>query len=681
MGALDRFLRRGRQQEGYKPLMKRLEAALLAACRAAGASAWYIPDDFLTLGPELVTNGKFDNGLTGWTNTNAVASVVSDQGGNVLSLSQAGGSANLGQAISLDAGKAYQISFKRRGIAVGSGLSGRISFIYSDASSSQTPTAAVTVRSDYESVVDVLVPAKPITVFRLIATTSSADNVGTVYFDDISIREIMSAKDFQDSVGTLPTYLGGTVGMMFDAAGVTGSELIAKPHTSANWLAEGTTPPTAVNGADSYLGKGCRSVTFPALASGGYSVCRARDAESTFTVATGVNYAASFEYALSRDLTAGESIALAITGSSGIYSKSVSAGAPGGVWISATGGQPALASGGGTSLRPFATTLNAPLTVYIRALSVKVSGGNVVTQATAGNRPTVSRIPRKLGPELATGVVITGTNGTNTGSSTANSFTINQVDATSVVNASISLSKSTTPGASYLLSSTPSSLSGNGFKVDSTSWTPSAASVTANTVLTATNVPTSQIQVYRSAPPAAGAFSNISVREVLEWSYVLPFDGNDSLAATASVIGSTLTQPYTMIAWGKVGAIGSARAMQGDSARWVGISSSGKAIVSNSGTASQIGTTTLQQGAAAIIEAVWDGSAMSLYLNGAREVNQAATGAPATAASFHSIGQAGGAVNFYNDQIGGAIVCPAVMTDAQRLAVRRFAAAQMGLVL
>lgn len=656
MGAIDRILRRGRLQDGgYKPLMKRLEAAMFAACRASGASAWYVPDDFLTLGPEQAPaiDSTWVVNDAGWAAVGATA--VATACPSAKSFYKAG---------ALQAGKLYYYE-----LTVSAWSAGAVYLSFGGSADGRTFAAV----GKFSGVISGAGSNGNLNLVTAGITTATVSG--------ISVREVLSMKGFQDASGTLPTYLDGVAGILFDTAGVTGPELITNQHTSSQWTAEGTAPPTAVNGSDTYLGKSCRSVTFPVVASGGYAVSRARDSESTFTVAVGVNYTASFEYALSRDLTAGESVAIAITGSSGIYSKSVSAGAPGGVWVPATGGQPALASGAGTSLRPYATTLNAPLTVYVRALSVKVAGGNVVTQATAGNRPLVSRIPRKLGPELMTGLAISGTNATNTGSASGNGFTINQVDTSSIVGATISLPVVPTAGKSYYVTSTISGLSGYGFKVDNLAWSPAPVQATAGFVLTATSSPSPSIYIYRGSTPAAGTFSNISVREVLEWSYALTFDGNDSLAAPASIIGTNLSQPYTMIAWGRVGAVGAARAMQGDAARWIGISSSGKAIASNSGTASQIGTTTLQQGAGAIIEAVWDGAAMSVYLNGTREVNQVPTGAPITAASAHSVGQAGSAVNFWNDALGGAVVCPAVMTDAQRLAVRRFAAAQMGLAL
>ncbi len=654
MGAIDRFLRRGRRGDDYKPMIKRLEAAMLAAVRAAGGSAWYVPDDFLVLGPELVVNGKFDGGLTGWVNTNAVASVVSDQGGNVLSLSQASGSANLGQAISLDAGKAYQISFKRRGIAVGSGLSGRISFIYSDASSSQTPTASVTVRSDYESVVDVLVPAKPITVFRLIATTSSADNVGLVYFDDISIREILSAKDFQDSAGTLPSYLGGTVGLGFDVAGLVGQEKNTLPLSAwtlpAGFAADGSTIV-------------CTSASTSLSCYGTLGLASGKAHLITYTIS---DYASG-----SIRPIASSGVVGAIRSANGTYTEIIT---------------PSTAAGN-FGFQPWTTNFTGKITV----VSVREISGNHVTQATAGNRPTITRIPRKLGPEKAQAanyvVGVGGYDNTLYGVSASGFTAVAGTTASRValnfateIGKTYNISFRMTAGAASgtVVAYSRDMASGGGASLSSTGTITAGAIY--NLQFTATSTSSSALWV---SSVAAQSFSvdSISVREVLEWSYALTFDGsNDALGAPASVIGSNLSQPYTMISWGKVGPTGLARSMFGDGLRGVGVNSSGRPRVTHTGPGVKDGVTTLAQGQSVIIESTWDGSNVSVYLNGTLETSSAFAG-PSGTLYPTALGQFGSAASYWNAEIGGCVVCPAVMTDAQRLAVRKFAAAQMGLSL
>lgn len=633
--------------------MKRLESAMLSACRAAGASAWYVPDDYLTLGPEQVV---------------------------IATAEVAGTSGYFYSDFSPVVGKSYQVTYE---YSVTGGTSVQVSLGGSNVPSSTVGSGSV--------------------VYAITATNTNPlrcySNAATATLSGISVREILSAKDFQDSAGTLPTYLSGAAGMVFDVAGVTGPELIANPNTSADWVAEGTTPPTAVNGNDTYLGKDCRSVTFPVIASGGYTICRARDAENTFNVVIGTNYMTSVEYALSRDLTAGESVAVAITGSSGVYSKNLAYGALGGVWLPASGGQPALASGGGTSLRPYAVALNAPLTVYVRALSVKVAGGKAVTQATAGNRPVVSRIPRKLGPEL----IPNGDFGNGASGWSANSATIDASSGACVVNVSASNGRVERaivlePGKTYAASAKISSAStiisvlsvlrgapGGYSSLGFSSSIPAGTDAIASLVFTAP-ASDSLVQLRNNSGLASGTITtdDISIREVLEWSYALTFDGsNDSLASQASVIGATLAQPYTMAVWGKVGAYGATvRCVAGDSARMLGISTVGKVTLGHGGVAFFDSSYTATPGELIVMEATYNGTdTLNIVVNGVQVYNATAVNPPSTASGLTTIGQRGNASSFWNEQIGGAVICPSVMTDDQRLAVRKFAAAQMGLTL
>lgn len=325
------------------------------------------------------------------------------------------------------------------------------------------------------------------------------------------------------------------------------------------------------------------------------------------------------------------------------------------------------------------------------------SAATNVTQATAGNRPVITRIPRKLGPELVvngSGDNVTGwVSGTAPLTSVGGEFVLAS-DGGSYPSATCQ-SFATTIGSTYVL--TGSTKRGTGawnvkLRARSSSnaeLVASGAVATTSAVIhslpfTATTAQ-SKVQVYAdNGTTTAGdtlVFDNISVREVLEWSYALTFDGtNDSLATGASVIGATLTQPYTMIAWGKVGATGIARSMLADGLRGIGVSSSAKARVTHTGPGVKDGGTTLLQGQSVILEATWDGATSSLYLNGSPEFSSALS-APSGTLYPSAIGQFGAASSYWNEAIGGCVVCPAVMTDAQRLAVRKFAAAQMGLTL
>ena len=624
------------------PLMKQLEANMLAAVKQAGGAAWYVPDDFLKLGPELITNGDFSNGTTGWAISSG--STLANVGGE-LEITANGSTSYPGasQVIQTTVGKMYQVTVKsRRGTSASStGLaisrSGGASNLIAVAINASTTTGQYTtfVTSDWAAW-NVLPHA-----------SGNPASAGTVYFDDISIREILSAKDFQDNAGTLPSYLSGTVGLLTDRSynGELGPELVS------TWAAQNAATISSTN---------TLPVACTATVSGDNGVFIAGPP-------AGKQYAVSVAWSGNDE---GRTIQVRVGSAYTSLGSSVS------------GSATIIAYADNTNNLIVRAASSAVGDTYtITAFSVRELKGAHASQATAGNRPVITRIPRKLGPELFQSVVISGANATNTGSASGNGFTLNQVDTSSIVAATIGLSAVPTAGKSYYITSTPSGLSGNGFKVDNTAWTPAPAQVTAGFTITATGTPSAGIYIYRNTAPAAGTFSNISVREVLEWSYALTFDGsNDSLAAPASVIGAALSNPYTMIAWGRVGAIGASRAMQGDYARWMGVDASGKPVLVHFGATTLRGATVFKQGDLLVLETTFDGTTAKIWANSVKDA-EAPAALSTTAAVPHAVGSPGISSSYYNDAIGGAIVCPAVMTDAQRAAVRKFAAAQLGLSL
>lgn len=213
---------------------------------------------------------------------------------------------------------------------------------------------------------------------------------GHLYLPGLGIISGVVAGNYLDSLGTTNAIADGNVGLLLDGAGSVGTELIVSQDISSSWIAEGPTPPVAANGADQFLGSACRSVTFPVIASGGYAVSRAVDYANNFAIAAGNSYACSLEYALSRPLTGSEAIVIAITGSSSLLSKILTSATPAGVFIqqSSVG---ACVANALVSPRPFASTLNSPVTVYIRRVTVKQVTGIHATQATTGYQPVLRR--------------------------------------------------------------------------------------------------------------------------------------------------------------------------------------------------------------------------------------------------------------------------------------------------
>lgn len=124
--------------------------------------------------------------------------------------------------------------------------------------------------------------------------------------------------------------------------------------------------------------------------------------------------------------------------------------------------------------------------------------------------------PVSYGPELLQSIAITGTNATNTASATANGFTIDQVDASSIVTCAISI-PTTVIGKLYLVSGDISIVSG-GLKISAAAWNYGETSLFVNSgtfsvIVMATTV-TTAIGFYRNSYPSSATFSNLSVKEV-----------------------------------------------------------------------------------------------------------------------------------------------------------------------
>lgn len=599
-----------------KPLMKRLESAMLAACRAAGASAWYIPDDFLTLGPELVSVTTASvAGTSGYFYTDFVPVV----------------------------GKSYQITYQ---YSVTGGTSVQMSLGGSNVPSSTVGSGTV--------------------VFTISASNTNQlrcySNAATATLAGISVKEVLSAKDYQDSAGTLPSYLGGTVGLGLDATGTVGAELLSSYDlTSANWSAIGTPIEVTTNGFTNASG-----VTAGLVISA-----------ATVGLEQGVVYRVSVPYSKSEGASA---VSARIAAGIDLASSTAASGVLTGITTAGTAGFQLRYSGNGT--------------ITFGAISIKALTGNHVTQATAGNRPTITRIPRKLGPEkaqaanyaVATGGYDNALVGVSAGGfSTTLGTTQSRValNFPTEVGKTYSAAFRVVAGVSSgsLVAYSRDSANGGGATINSVSNLSAGVIYSLQFVATSTS---SSILWVSSVAAQEFTIDSVSVRELLEWNYALTFDGsNDSLAAAASVIGATLTQPYTFIAWGRVGAYGATtRCAVGDSARMLGISTAGKVTLGHGGVAFFDSAYTASVGEQLIMEAVYNGTnELSIAVNGTSVYGATAVNPPATAPGPTTVGQRGNSSSYWNSDMGGCVVCPAVMTDAQRAAVRKFAAAQMSLTL
>lgn len=157
------------------------------------------------------------------------------------------------------------------------------------------------------------------------------------------------------------------------------------------------------------------------------------------------------------------------------------------------------------------------------------------------------------------------------------------------------------------------------------------------------------------------------------------FNGTtNSLQLATNPIGSNLSQPYTIIVAGVVGALGATRSLCGDSARNPKITSDGKLLIGHNGNDGRSGASVLSQGQAFVAAMFWDGSVVTIELNGAPYLSSA-LGAPITAAASFFIGQRGNNSEFFNGQITGCAVFDRVLTDSERTTIGKAFAKELGL--
>jgi hypothetical protein len=202
--------------------------------------AWYDPSDINSymsgLGPELVTNGDFASGTTGWAAGTATLSSVS---GELLVTNTGINYGYASQNITTVAGKVYRVTATARVgtvttayIQVGPVTSGSLLNLQTTSTNNVTLFGVFTATASTTN----------------INTLNGNQNNGVAYFDNISVQEVTSignATLFQDSAGTTPvTAVEQPVGLMLDKSqGGLGPELVTNSgfSSSSNWTLSNTT--------------------------------------------------------------------------------------------------------------------------------------------------------------------------------------------------------------------------------------------------------------------------------------------------------------------------------------------------------------------------------------------------------------------------------------------------------
>jgi len=304
----------------------------------------------------------------------------------------------------------------------------------------------------------------------------------------------------------------------------------------------------------------------------------------------------------------------------------------------------------------------------------------------------------ELGGELVTGFSVSGTNGTNTATAFSDGFTINQVDASSVVYGAIA--GTFIAGRTYELNCTATITAGS-FKIDSPPWGGITIFPVAGRLILRCAQNTSLIDIYRSTGGvlSTGSFRNISVRELkgnhatqstagnrflLELYNGHPMLRGNGTSTSAQLatnpIGPTLSQPYTIIVGGVVGVLGATRCLVGDSARLVRINSAGRIEAAHGGIGAVQSNSTFAAGDLVVVEVFWNAGAVTLAINGVVERSAVALAAPITPATAAFIGQRGNALEFWNGLLLPVFATGSVVPEAQRRQIGRGMAQKLGVV-
>lgn len=622
---------RQRAPDVVASLYKRYRSDAIAAARRNNAALYFAEE--LQLGPQRIENGTFDT-ADGWQ-LNASWSVSS----GVLSGNPA--VANLVKPVvnPFEAGKTYLVQWD-----ITAYTSGDIRFYAGSTSSTLGQTGVGTK-------IGVLTATANPSYFGL--QSGSGGFVGSI--DNVFVWEILNADmlGYQDTVAASPSYLGGSMGLLLDKSRPTPIDLIFSDtfDDAAGWsVASGW----EVSGG---------SVRHTTTGSNVLSRALALDAGVTYII----------EFAVTEQTAAGSGMSIRVG--------SVSLAARSGVGVYREAYTPASAV---TNISWIARGATGDWIGVVDNLKIWRVNGAPMAQATAGAKPTVVRVPKKLGPELITNGAFNTADGwamqagwsisagviTSVSSSTYSGFYRSDAD--------LSLGKSYVVEFSIVASTSGSMRVRLTNGSNSIYGTYRSSVGTYSELMTCTIAP-QQIKIESGASPFVGSIDNVSAREVIEWTYVLSYDGGDSLTAPSSIIGANLNQPYTMIASARAGVQGANRRLIGDSSRSLGVTSSGVFAAINHGGSGVYGTLpsgSVAQGDMLLLSADWDGVTGRLFSKGSLHASGAMT-APTAGTQSTAIGQRGNNSEFWNDIIDLVCIAPQVMPDADRKAVERFAALKM----
>jgi len=203
---------------------------------------------YMQTGVELVTNGNFSEGTTGWTNTAELQSATVVSGYVRLTVSSGGAASGITQSLTFVIGRSYLITGRVRSV---SGAAVRLAV--TNNSFTTTIASGPDITSTVFTDTSLIFTATEINN-RVYLRVGSASGVGD--FDNISVKELTALDTctlFQDSAGTTPvTAVEQPVGLMLDKSKglVLGAELVTNGDFSSGttgWFVTGGSGGTITN--------------------------------------------------------------------------------------------------------------------------------------------------------------------------------------------------------------------------------------------------------------------------------------------------------------------------------------------------------------------------------------------------------------------------------------------------
>ena len=299
----------------------------------------------------------------------------------------------------------------------------------------------------------------------------------------------------------------------------------------------------------------------------------------------------------------------------------------------------------------------------IGRMTDRTGGSAVATQSTTASKPLVHRVPKRFGPNLVSNGNITGL---PAGGGTRY---YNMTGAMTPLAA----------GKTYLMTHTVSGYSGTG-NVGIAGAAPAGIVQTKNTANGSYRVvqtPTAGgVIVFYTTNTNTANFSAIDVREVLEWSYAMSFDGSNDSLSTNITTGNEGWVCAGVTFGGPVGNFETVFANGAGSPTqkgvWLVRTAATKLLrmgIGN-GTALTMPTITVLMGIPQVVEGGWTSTTVTVGLNGATS-SLARTG-NATPAPYESlIGAYIPIVHFLNGPMTALVYCPSLPSSSDRAIIRK----------